>query len=650
MADFWETRQRVNAEHAIFHQWQQLEASGCIENFRIAAGESGGFRTGWFFADSDAYKWLEAAARSYLRQPSPALGRLMGDFVALLGRAQQPDGYLYTYNQAHFPASRWENLLIEHELYCHGHLIEAGAAHHQATGEPAGLEIARRAADLLVEVFLHAGPAQTDGHEEIELALLRLYEVTAHGPYLELAAALLERRGRHGFIAPLVYRQNASMEARRRIVNQRLAAYRLAHPGQPIAEIPPGNFAKQPPLMKLRWNLSALSGQYFQMHAPLERQTVPVGHAVRFGYLMSAAARLARLTGERGRLPAMLAAWERMVTRRMVVTGGLGALPGLEGFGRDNELDPETTYAETCAALACLLWNWELALLTGEARYSELFEWQLYNAAAVGMGLNGDAYLYNNPLLCRGGVRRRPWFAVPCCPSNLSRLWAALDEYICSTQAGDVWVHQYIGGETPAGAGRSLHIESALPWLGDVRLALNLPAPAEFTLSLRLPAWAGETTVTLNGAALKLPAAPADRLRPASGGYDPRPARWLPIRRCWSPGDKIEINLTMPIRLRRAAPGVRGHSGRAALTRGPLVYCLESVDNPGVDLFSARLNPASLHSEFVPGLLGGAQALCGETVNGQPLNFIPYFLWANRGESQMTVWVNTGGKKIRQFG
>lgn len=646
---FWSPRLATNAGRAIFHQWEQLEASGCIDNFRILCGEKDGFREGWFFADSDAYKWLDAAARIYASAPEkdPALARLMDEFIALLGRAQAPDGYLFTYNQIHFPTVRWANLQIEHELYCHGHLIEAGVSHHAATGRDDLLSIARRAADRVVADFQGGGPRRTPGHEEIEIALLRLYQATGHRPYLEMARQFIEQRGRSGGVGLTfglaLLQQNSSVEARRKAVEQARQTYRAAHPGTAASRLPAGNFAKRPPGIGLRWNLNALSGQYFQEHAPIRQQTTPVGHAVRFGYLQTAIAMLHRLQPDASLLPALEAAWERMVTRRMYVTGGLGSLPALEGFGRDWELDPEYAYNETCAALASMFWNWEMALISGAAPYSALFEWQLYNAAGVGMGLNGEGYLYNNPLACRGGVTRNGWFQVPCCPSNLSRTWADLGKYIYSTGPGGVWVHQYIGSqvklESPAGL--HLALESGLPFSGKASLRLDLSAPAEFCLHLRIPSWSGSTWVAVNGDTVDVPPAPALD-EPTAQGYDPRLSRFLPIERTWAAGDVVELLFDPAITLHRAHPKVRGHRGRVAVTRGPLVYCLESPDNPGVDLFTARLDPDSLRAEPEPDLLGGVTVVRAATMKGQPLTFIPYALWANRGESQMVVWVRCG--------
>ena len=634
---FWYEHLETNAASAIFHQWSQLEASGCIDNFRIAAGEKEGFREGWFFADSDAYKWLDAAARIYASHPDPRLADLMDGLIALLGRAQVPDGYLFTYNQVHFPGTRWVNLQIEHELYCHGHLIEAGVSHFEATGRTDMLAIARLAADRIVEDFADRGPAYTPGHEEIEIALLRLYQVTHRTPYLEMARQFIERRGRTQFFGLFLQRQLASVGKRRAYVREQKGAYLAAHPDYSPNRVPPGNFAKKHANSALRWQASALVGKYFQQHAPVRRQHVPVGHSVRFGYLETAVAMLVRETGDTSLLPALQHAWDRLVSRRMYVTGGIGSLPELEGFGNDYELDPEYAYAETCAALASIFWNWEMACITAEAKYSDLLEWQLYNAAEVGMGLDGTTYLYNNPLTCLGDVTRKPWYAVPCCPSNLSRTWADLGQYICSSGSDELRIHQYVSSTSTSDlAGVEIH--SGLPWNGKVQITVNPPPLAEFTLSLRMPSWSRKTSVKVNGELVpysnQYPALP-----PTACGYDPRLSTWLPIRRKWSVGDVVEVEFDLSIQIYRTHPKVRGQRGRLALGRGPLVYCLESTDNPRFDIFNPNLDPASLQPVWDEGLLGGIIKIEARTKEGNPLTFIPYHLWANRGESQMNVFV-----------
>jgi DUF1680 family protein len=651
---FWLKRCEINARQAIFHQWEQLEASGCIENFRIAAGEVEGLREGWFFADSDAYKWLDAAARISAERPDERLTALMDALIALIGRAQTPDGYIFTYNQIHFPGVRWHNLQIEHELYCHGHLIEAGVAHFETTGRTDLLTIARHAADRIVTDFKGKGPAYTPGHQEIEIALLKLHQVVdGDTAYFDMARQFIEQRGRDPLFAFSILRQNSSANRRTAFVRQQRKKYLAAHPDFKPYQLPPENPAKEPANIQLRWNLNALSGKYFQQHAPVRRQTVPVGHSVRFAYLETAIAMLAQQSNDKTFIPALECAWERMVARRMYVTGGIGSLPGLEGFGNDYELNPEYAYAETCAALGSMLWNWEMVQLTGKARYSDLFEWQLYNAAAVGMGLEGTTYLYNNPLACDGNVIRLPWYAVPCCPSNLSRIWADLGKYIYSTEPAALRIHQYISSKTkgltiPLDHGQSVNMSlemvSGLPWESKVRLKITASAldkPRPFELQFRQPSWADKVKVVLNGN-------PAETIvstrycaseTPASG-YDPHRAVFHSIHRPWVKGDVLEIDFDQPIRLRRAHPKVKGHRGKVAVTRGALVYCLESTDNPDIDIFTARLDADSLSPVFDQDTLGGIVKLIGKTTTGKPLIFIPYFLWGNRGPSQMIVWVN----------
>ncbi|MGD9146449.1 MAG: glycoside hydrolase family 127 protein [Anaerolineae bacterium] len=642
---FWQPRLEMNAHRAIWHQWEQLEQSGSIDNFRLLAEDKPGFREGWFFAGSDAFKWLDAAARVYASYPSRQLAERMNAFIALLGAAQADDGYLYTYNQIHFPEVRWTNLQIEHELYCHGHLIEAGISHYKATGQRHMLEIAERAADLLVRDFLGAGPKRTPGHQEIELALIQLYRVTKKAHYLALAEQFVEQRGRIRPFGPLIFRQNQSVGRRSKLVQERRAAYLAEHPEHAAFSLPAGNRAKKPRGIQLRYLFSALTGNYFQQHRPVREQTVPVGHSVRFAYLETAVAMLFREGGDESLLPALEAAWEHMVNRRMYVTGGIGSLPAIEGFGRDYELDPEVAYAETCAALGCMFWNWEMTLITRQAKYADLFEWQLYNAASVGMGLTGDAYLYNNPLACRGGVTRRGWYQVPCCPSNLSRTWAALGQYLYSSQAGELWVHQYVSSETTVDLGTPVRIaaESDLPWRGRVRITLSPASPAEFTLNLRIPSWAEGYSLQVNGQALETVPRPPDSsgLEQPASGHAPQRAYYLPIPRTWSPGDVVEIGFALPIVARRAHRKVKSARGRVALTRGPLVYCLESVDNPGLDLFDTEIELASLTAEFDANLLGGIWVLSGKTAQGEAVTAIPYYSWANRGESQMVVWVRS---------
>ena len=637
---FWRQRQMINAKKAIFHQWEMLESSGCIDNFRIAAGEKEGIREGWFFADSDAFKWLDAAARIERNEHNEELSRTMDEFIRLLGKAQENDGYLFTYNQIHFPGQRWVNLQIEHELYCHGHLIEAGVSHYEATGRKDLLDIARKAADLLVKDFLHQGPEMTPGHEEVEIALLRLWKVTGDSNYLELAKHFLDCRGKTNHFGRQLMRQFRSAGERGKIIKEARKKYGISHPEVLKTRVPAANKAVKPVFIQARYAVSALNGSYFQQHKPIQKQTEPVGHSVRFGYLETAEAMLLRAQPDAELLSTMQRAWERMVTRRMDGTGGIGALPVLEGFGRDYELNPKSAYNETCAALASLMWNWQLTLLTNEAKYADLFEWQLYNAMLVGMGWNGDTYLYNNPTQCRGGITRQTWYSIPCCPSNLSRVIADLGKFIFSYDENELWVHQYISSRSPLSAqpGIALEINSGIPWNGDAVLKVHCSAPTFCKVHLRLPSWAGTVSIKVNGDSLPLLLIPAGNDTTASG-VDPRKASYYSITREWREGDKIELEIDLPIHLLQPDIRTRRLHGRTTVTRGPLVYCLENIDNPGFNIFNEKINEDGLHVIEQNSDLNGIKWIRGKTLSGFELTFIPYAFWGNRGPSQMNVWV-----------
>lgn len=639
---YWGERLTMNATSALYHQWDQLVASGCIDNFRIAAGQKDGFREGFFFADSDAYKWLEAASRSLAVIADEKLEGMMDELISLLEAVQMEDGYIYTYNQVHFPGQRWVNLQIEHEFYCLGHLIESGVSHAAFKEDSRLLGIARKAADLLVKDFMEASPLFTDGHEEVEIALLRLYRHTAEQKYLELAKRLLERRGRIRLFPLQVWRQFKHFQQRDHLVRSRREAYLAVHPEYASIKLPAGNPSHHLPRAAFRQKVSQLSGKYFQQHTPLRKQTIPVGHSVRFAYLETAASMLAGETGDAALLATQQQTWQHMVSRRMYVTGGLGSLPFIEGFGNDYELDPQAAYAETCAALGSMFWNLELAQLTAEPCYADLFEWQLYNAASVGMGFDGRSYLYNNPMTClTGEITRQGWYYCPCCPSNLSRAWASLGQTILQQNGNGLQLFQYISSETALdAAGESiLTIKSGLPWEGRVAIEFRLTHPTQYRLSLRIPSWTDDYKLSINDQAVDLQSTPGKSvLQETACGYNPTQSRNLEIDRLWQPGDRVILDLAMPVRLYRQHPRIRGCGGMLALGRGPLIYCLESVDNPSVDLATVQVDLHSLRAEMDDRLFNGIMKIHALSRAGKPLIFIPYAYWGNRGASAMNVF------------
>ncbi|NTW45329.1 MAG: glycoside hydrolase family 127 protein, partial [Anaerolineaceae bacterium] len=345
--------------------------------------------------------------------------------------------------------------------------------------------------------------------------------------------------------------------------------------------------------------------------------------------------------GEYSLWPALRESWVRMIEKRMFVTGGTGSLPISEAFGRDYELDPSTAYAETCAALGTMFWNWEMTQLFNEASYADLFERQLYNAALVGIGLSGNCYLYNNPLENKDGLKRQPWFEIPCCPSNLSRTLAALGQYIFTYEKNTISIHQYIGSKTEFALDKSISIEveSNFPWNGKVKIHVSPESAYYFELIMRVPSWCGKPTAHLNGIKYPLIVPAAQNLPPTASGYDPRYAQNVALHREWSPGDILELDFSMPIEIQKPHPKVRSCAGRYAITRGPIVYCLEGKDNPGIDIFNCVVDPHSLIAEFDSALLGGITKITGKTKTGQALVFIPYAWWANRDPGPMTVYV-----------
>jgi DUF1680 family protein len=574
-------------------QHQACEETGRIANFRIAAGKQPGEFQGRWYNDSDLYKWLEAAAFALATGPDPELARLVEQAVVEIADAQQPDGYLHTYYTFGRAGERWSNLPVAHELYCAGHLIQAAVAHHRATGSPGLLAVATRFADLIAATFGPGGPGGpgrrrgTDGHEEVEMALVELYRETGQRRYLESAGFLLDERG------------------------------------QPT---------------------SGLRGlPYFQDHRPIREQDEIVGHAVRATYLACGMADAYAETGEAALGAALDRLWDSAFTRKAYLTGALGARWEGEAFGAEGELPNESAYAETCAAIGGFMWNWRMLLLRGEARYADWMETQLYNAILPGISLDGTTYFYQNPLADRGGHRRQPWFATACCPPNIARLLLALPGYLATTgrdpdgPAAGLYLHQYVTGAVRAtlasGDAVALTTETRYPWAGRVRLAIEAGGRAPWALQLRVPGWCEAATVAVNG----------ERV-----GSGPHPAGYARVERAWRAGDVVELDLAMPVRRVHGRPSVAATANRAALTRGPLVYCLEQADRPARDVWGIMLEPdAAFAAEEAPEVLGGVVVLRGPgirppgppSIERFPVVAVPYYAWANREPGPMAVWL-----------
>ena len=653
---FWNRRLQMNAEQAIFFQWQMLEATRTIDNFRIASKQKEGFRYGFFYADSDATKWLDAASRILITAPNPKLKDLVDKIIETLSKARDSDGYLFTYNQLCFPKIRWKNIQIEHELYCHGHLIEGSPYHLTATGDNSLLNIAKKAADVIDNEF-RSEPSKkrniAPGHQELEIALIKLYRCTKDTRYLELANHFLMQRGQLSFFGVRFLKQMISTALRMRKVEQMKKQYLKTHPEQPQMKLPEHVKMDMPKDILLRSIYLFLSGKYNQQHKSVLEQTVPEGHAVRFAYQQTALAMLCRERPNPKFLSVLQKSWDHMIQKRMFVSGGIGSIPIIEGFGYDYELDPAYAYCETCAAIGSLLWNWEMTLLTHEAKFADLFEWQLYNAASVGISNRGDSYLYRNPLSSTGTLKREKWFATPCCPSNISRLWASLGQFVYSFSEDSVYIHQYIGSKivnpkknTPI----SLEIKSELPYSGHIQIKILEVKKPTAKLQIRIPSWTELFTVNINGREYASEKKSRDDLEKiiTASGINPYHSYYLPVfpehKEGWNVDDLIEIDFSMPIRVLSPHKKVKAVKNQIAIARGPLLYCAEHTDNLEINFSKEKINPQTIRTFWDTSFGESIILLQSETISGKIVNLIPYYLWGNRDSGWMSVYL--GAQRI----
>ena len=625
---FWSrTRETVRRE-GIPYQWRALndmipdaEPSYCMRNFRIAAGKEQGQHAGCVFQDSDIAKWLEGAAFSLRWHPDPELEATIDGAIDTVVAAQQPDGYLDTYYIIGGLDKRWTNLKDHHELYCAGHLLEAAVAYYQVTGKRVLLDAMIRYVDYIDSVLgpeegkLHGYP----GHPVIEMALMRLYAVTGDPKHLKLAKYFVDQRGQR----PLFFKDE---DERNHNV--------------------------------FYWKDSYFQYQYYQAGMPLREQTEAQGHAVRAMYLYSGAADVARETGDAELADVCRRLWASTVRRRMYVTGAIGSSEYGEAFTFDYDLPNDTIYGETCAAIGLVFFARRMLALEAKGEYADVMERALYNGVISGMQLDGKKFFYVNPLevlpeaslkdhgKCRVKVERQKWFGCACCPPNIIRLLASLEDYIYSVNGSEVYLHLYVGGgleTTVDGKPVRLDVRTNYPWDGDV--AVTVKDAASFALKLRVPGWCRGWTLRVNGAAVT---------PEVKDGY-------VALDRAWAAGDVVELSLDMPVALVRANPRVYEDAGKVAVTRGPLVYCLEEADNTR-NLHLIRLGniaPGDFEVAWKPDKLGGIVELTspglresdagwGETlysgvnaVETSPakLTWIPYYSWANRDPGEMRVWI-----------
>ncbi len=598
-AGFWAQWQSINRRTTLPHGYEMLEKAGNFHNFRVAAGLTEGRYQGPVFMDSDVYKWLEAAAYELHLHPNTGLQQQAAEVIALIGAAQQSDGYINTHYQVVEHGQRWIDLDFGHELYCAGHLFQAAAAHYRATHSTHLLDIATRFADLLCNTF---GPDKRQGacgHPEIEMALVELYRVTRRSAYLELAKYFIDQRGKGV-------------------------------------------------MRGMDW----IKSEYHQDRVPVRQASEVEGHAVRAMYLNAGVTDLYLETGDEALLAAMQRQWLDMVTSKLFLTGGLGARYEGESFGAPYELPADRCYCETCAAIGSVLWNWRMLLVTGEGRFADLIERQLYNGVLSGLALDGKNFFYMNPLLSRGGYSRQPWYTVACCPPNIMRLLASLAQYLATQDEAGLQIHLYNSAtiRAPSRAGQPivLQMQTDYPWQGQVQLVVQATDGSTWQLRLRVPEWCLQASVTINGQSIESP-----RLE----------AGYLVVERVWQPGDVISLRLPMEPMLVAAHPRIDAIRGSLAIQRGPLVYCLEATDHPDANLMDIRLDETAVlytdwREDVLPGGLMVVQTLgfLAETAdwlqglyrrfNGDggprqsiPLLAVPYYAWANRGANAMRVWI-----------
>ncbi len=592
--------------------YQTEEKTARIRNFEKVARNKGEKFEGLYYDDSDVYKALEAMAYSLKTHPDKMMEAKADEWIDKIAAAQLPDGYLDTYFTLRDIKQRWTNIEA-HEDYNAGHLIEAAVAYYQVTGKRKILDVAIRLADHIDTTFRLANKKWFSGHEEIELALVKLYRVTNNERYLKLADWYLQQRGMGYYTYGKTW-------------------------------FTPG---------------------YWQDLVPVKQQTEITGHAVRAMYLYTGAADVASLTGDREYMETMKKVWDDVVHRNMYLTGGIGSAGDNEGFSRDYDLPNEDAYCETCASVGMVLWNQRMCQLTGDSKYIDVLERSLYNGALDGLSLSGDRFFYDNVLASNGQHQRREWFGTACCPANIARLVTSVGNYIYGKSADGIWVNLFVGSDTKIKIGNTdiaVQTETNYPWEGKIRLRINPAKKAKFKLYIRIPDWVLSTaesqqlypaldknrtpdfTVTLN-----------EQMKGTEGevvnGY-------LVINREWAPGDVVDLDLPFYIKKITAIDTVKADRSRIALRRGPLVYCVEGADNGG-QVWNILLPEETIFTSMkykvldesvialkaeVPSAVPAADGKSVE-IKGRWITAIPYYCWANRGANPMQVWLPT---KIRE--
>lgn len=614
--NFWLPRIDTNRIVSIPYNFRKCEETHRIDNFRVAARLKKGHFVGIRYNDSDVFKVMEAAAYSLSTHPDPELEAYMDELIDIIALAQEEDGYLYTARTINpdtiIPGAgekRWSYLQQSHELYNVGHMYEAAVAYYQATGKRKFLDIALKNADLIVKTF-GTGEGQirgVPGHQEIEIGLVKLYRVTGNKKYLDQAKYFLDDRGNARDRQLYVYGKDGSIK------------------------------------------------DYAQDHMPVTQQTEAVGHAVRAGYMYSAMADIAALTGDQAYRNAIHKLWENVAYKKIYITGGIGARHSGEAFGDNYELPNLSAYNETCAAVANMLWNQRMFLLTGESKYIDVLERTLYNGFLSGVSIHGDKFFYPNPLESDGSHQRQPWFDCSCCPTNVARFLPSVPGYIYAHAKDKIYVNLFIGSETQIDlSNRTVRVvqQTDYPWDGKVYIKVYPGEATRFTLAIRIPGWASGSPMPGDlYRYLDIPQeSPVLLLNGEPVKYHIR-SGYAEIKRKWKDGDELTLDLPMPVTKVVSRPEVVTNQGKMAITRGPLVYCAEWIDNGGrvrnllVDKeISFTVEPSTIVNN-VKVLKSSAFSVSKTDSEGdlikkpQELVMIPYYAWAHRGNGEMIVWL-----------
>ncbi len=617
---FWTPRIETNRTVTIPASFARCESTGRVKNFVMAAEHKGKFCTVYPFDDTDIYKTIEGASYSLAGHPDPKLSAYLDSLITIVGKAQEPDGYLYTarsidplHPQAWAGPERWVNeQKMSHELYNCGHLYEAAAAHFMATGKRTLLNIALKNADLLVRTFgpdkLHTAP----GHEIVEMGLVRLYRISGKKEYLQLAKFFIDQRGHKEYNA----------KSKNEYEN----------------------------------------GKYFQDDTPVTQQDEAEGHAVRAMYLYSGMADVAALTGDTAYLKAIDRIWENMVSKKMYVQGSIGAVGDGERFGENYELPNATAYNETCAAIGSVFWNQRMFLLHGDSKYIDVMEKTLYNGLISGVGLDGKSFFYTNAMQIKNNFsgadtepERSGWFTCSCCPTNVVRLIPSIPGYIYAEKGNAVYVNLFISGEgklTVNNKAVKIIQQNNYPWDGGLLFTIEPSEKMDMGLKIRIPGWAKNEAIPSDLYSFEKKSAMQTEIKVNGIPVNYQLEKgYAVISRKWKKNDKVEVILPMNVRRVTATDKVADDNGKVAIQRGPIMYCAEWKDNNGLasnfiipktSVFKPVFEKDLLHGVTI--LKAGVKSIhidaSGENVSTEnaTLTAIPYYAWANRGKGEMMVW------------